>query len=126
MRATLCLSTLFGLVLFTSACFDDGASSLDELSEQGRWRVGKAFRNGRPTTTFDAAYFEFDTARHELTTNFTGQESNITYERSNTRIEVSNAPLGIQGFDLSRPNDSTLIVSTELQNHAFKFELIRE
>ena len=110
----ICLSVL--------ACKADVPVPTTASSPHGRWIVTAATRGGRPTNTLDAAYFEFDTARATLTTNFTGQEEVLAYTVDETGFDVPSGEL-YQRIDLARLTDTTLAIATDIQGTRFTFAL---
>ena len=115
-------SLLAFCLLSASACKPDAPAAVSTASPQGRWVVTGATRGGRPTNTLDAAYFEFDTARATLTTNFTGQEEVLHYTADATGFTLPEGEL-YQRIDLARLTDSTLAIATEIRGTRFTFAL---
>ena len=116
------------LYALASACVTDAPPEVTAgTTEHGRWEVVAATRGGQPTGTLDAAYFDFDTAAHMLTTNLTGEELRLRYAH-----DVDDAMrLRLEGSELlgyvrvGALTDSTLALATTIAGTAFGFELER-
>ena len=105
------------------ACGTDAApTDAPAASEHGRWGVTQAFRDGRETHMIDVAYFEFDTAAQELTTNFTGEETVMGYQRDDRGI-VTPDNRYFERMDFEALTDSTLQVSAEVSGYYFRIAL---
>lgn len=108
------------LVLAQAACTED--PEVPEASLHGTWTVVSATRGGRATNTLDKAYFRFDTATHELTTNFTGEPLGLEFERQGNQVTTKGSVL-LNSLDLTKLNDSSLAFRTEIRGVDFAFEL---
>ena len=113
-----------GCALLLTACGPD-APPPREASLQGRWTVVSATRGGRPTQTLNAAYFEFDTARRELSTNFPGEELRLAYRRDGNTLRLRGTAL-IDQLDISEHTDSTLAFGSVISGRVTTFELAPE
>ena len=91
-------------------------------SEHGRWGVEQAFRNRQETHMIDVAYFEFDTARMQLTTNFTGEETVIDYRRDERGIQTPGNPY-FERMDFESLTDSSLVIAAEVAGYFFDISL---
>ena len=70
----------------------------------------------------DVAYFEFDTASQQLTTNFTGEETVIDYRRDERGIETSGNPY-FERMDFESLTDSSLTITAEVAGYFFEISL---
>ena len=70
----------------------------------------------------DVAYFEFDTARQELTTNFTGEENTFAYQRVEGGIVTpDNRYFERMNFEVL--TDTSLQVTAEVLKYYFRISL---
>lgn len=115
-------SAIVLLIMCFGACQPDVPAAVQRPSVNGRWVVTTATRGGRPTSTLDAAYFEFDTVRTTLKTNFTGQEEMLAYTSDDSGIATPAGEL-FQRIDIASLSDSILDLSAEIQGTRFTFRL---
>lgn len=92
-------------------------------SEHGRWAVAMATRNGRVTHTMDVAYFEFDTARAKLSTNFVGEELNLDYVREGNTI-LTPGNVWFKLMEIRALTDSTLVLASQVTSAFVTFDLV--
>lgn len=109
------------LVLLTVACLL-GACKNDEVDIEstikGRWELEEAYRNGNATETLAGLYMDFK-ANGKMQTNITPEEETLTYEIKDKQILQRGGSLNA-AFDIESINDSTLIVSTTIQEIPFR------
>jgi hypothetical protein len=118
---------LFGLLLFValsfSACRNDKNESAMEFL-LGRWELVEAFRNGRPTSSLENLFFEFqDEGR--MITNLLGEEESATYQLSKTELRQRDSQIDVN-YAIEELTDSTLMLSTQLRGYAFRFVLRKQ
>ena len=112
-----------GLIAACGSDPDSDRPAVDLPSEHGRWEVAGATRNGRPTNTLDAAYFEFDTTSKKISTNFTGEPLQLDYLLSDGKIRMRGSAL-LDSFVIIQASDSTMQLSTVIRGTPFLFDLV--
>ena len=118
MRALPAATLILGAL---AACGPDVEPAI-AASEQGRWQMLAATRDGTPTALLDSAYFGFDTSSAELTTNLLGEDMAMTYRIEEGAV-LTDGPEELQRFRLRELTDTTLVLTTTIQGSSFEFEL---
>lgn len=96
----------------------------DKLMNQlnGRWEIQEASRNGRITESLDKLYFDFGSGG-ALATNLSGATEKGTYEIKASQILQRGMQIDVT-YDIASISDSLLVLTAEIRNNNFKFELV--
>ena len=107
-----------------SCCTDDNA--IQESDLLGRWKIETGYRNGKPSESLDALFFEFREEDKLLTNmNITGEEETCDFELDGQAIFQRNGSLDVD-YTIVLYKPDSLILTTELRKKKMKFVLFRE
>lgn len=125
-RAQKCGTYSLMMLLFVLvAC---GGEDKANTKLQGNWQLLEAYRNERPTESMRNLYYHF--SEDVVRTNFTGKEQTATYSFAENKIILENGGIDNKGmalsFDAIFLNDTTMELQTNIQNHSFRFLLLKK
>ena len=110
-------------ILMISSCIGDDA--IQESDLLGHWEIVTGYRNGKPSESLAALFFEFREGQKLFTNmNLTGEEEMCDFELDGESIFQRNGSLNVDyNIELFKPD--TLILTTELRKKKMKFILFR-
>ena len=92
----------------------------------GHWDLQQALRNGKPATSLEDIFFEFyENGSIKTNFNLSGETETGTFAISKDNVLQQEGGLNLD-YIIEELNDSILILSTELQESAFKLLLNRK
>jgi hypothetical protein len=119
MKKLLFGSMVFFFVLYHSSCKSEPEQNYDSLI--GKWELETATNNGKPTELLTGLFFNFSDDG-SLRTNVTGSPESVTYEVDNGIIEQREGRIDVD-YTIETLNDTLLILSANIRNAVFRFNL---
>ncbi len=119
MKKLLFGSMVFFLVLYHSSCNSEPEQNYDALI--GKWELETATNNGKPTELLTGLFFKFSDDG-SLRTNVTGSPESVTFVLNDVIIEQREGRIDVD-YAIETLNDTLLILSTNIRNAAFRFNL---
>ena len=111
------------LTLIISSCIGDDA--IQESDLLGHWDIVTGYRNGKPSESLAALFFEFREEQKLFTNmNLTGEEEICDFELDGKNIFQRNGSLNVD-YNIESFKPDTLILTTELRKKKMKFVLFR-
>lgn len=116
---------LFASLLLTVLLFSCGSEpgNTAELIT-GRWNIDQAYRDGQQTGTLDELFFVFN-EDGTMRTNLSGAEEEAAYEVDGNVIRQRDSRIEAD-YEVLEITDSTLVLTTELRNFRFRFDLKKQ
>ena len=116
----------FRLLLFSTVMLFTCCEPEDNIYENqiiGRWELKEAQRDNRPAPYLEDTYFEFYEDQSLITNfNLTGSVDQGKYEIKDNVLEQLESDLNLS-YTIESINDSSLVLSTNLQNANFRLLL---
>ncbi|MCB0553465.1 MAG: lipocalin family protein [Phaeodactylibacter sp.] len=116
------ISLLLMALLAVSACGPEPENQKSLL--YGKWELEAATRNGSPTESLAGLYFEFR-KDGSMDTNLPAAPGDSRYEIKGKSLQQINGPNKLE-YTIQELNDSDLLLTTELRNTSFSFQLKRQ
>lgn len=116
----LSLGTFIGFASILLFACGQNKPTYEEL--EGRWSLHEAKRNGRITHTLENVFFQFRDDK-TMATNLLGTSEDYSIEYKYPDIHVESSQL--QGFDVIRLMEDTLLIRTKIRDFSYDLELLK-
>ncbi len=120
-RTSNVLLLLFSFMLIAPACTEEPENVKELLP--GRWELQHAMRDGQPTRSLTDLYYEFD-GEGKMQTNLPVAQGESAYTISGMSIEQEQNG-SVIAYTVESISDTSLVLTTELRDTRFQFNLQR-
>lgn len=110
---------LLVLVATWSACRQDQDHTAERII--GRWELREATRDGKPTESLEALYFEF-LPDGKMNTNMAGVPETAAYTVAKNTIQQRQSRIEAD-YTIEDLGDSTMVLSAIIRDYNFRFRL---